>query len=238
MKIKMKLSICFASIIVIVLLSSPAKSSVVYSGKLNIEGPNFNIDINNDGQDDFITKWRMWAGGNGNSTNAFDAKMNLGIRFVNTELGGMHAGHGFPGTKAPLDYGTLIGFTPRQDLLWSYNSNDAMMWTKYDMWNTPSITYSGVWHNVSNKYIGFELTDNSNLYYGWLQIETDNLNNIILVDYAYEDVADTPIAAGAFSVPLPSTFFLLLSGVSTIIFRKMGSNLRLTLVANSGFKGA
>ena len=217
MKIKNQLSVCIALLIVSV--ASPAKSEIVYSGKLDLQGPNFNIDLNNDGKDDFVTKWRMWAGGNGYSTNGFDAEINFDVRFINTELGGIHAGHGYPGVKAPLNDGALIGSTAPQTLLWAYNSNDAMMWTTYDMWNTPSVTYSGLWHDVINKYIGFELSDNSNRYYGWIQLQTDNLNNITLVNYAYEDVANIPIAAGASSVPLPSTFFLLLSGASIIIFR-------------------
>lgn len=219
---KGKISIYFTFIML--LLSTSAESSIVYSGKINLAGPNFIIDINKDGHDDFITKWRIWAGGNGVSTSGFDAKIDFGIRFINSELGGIHAGHGYPGTKAPLDHGTLIDSTAPEELLWSYNSNDAMMWIKHDMWNTPSQTYSGVWNNIENKYVGFELSQNSSLYYGWIQLKTDNLNNIILVDYAYENAPNTQIVAGASPVPLPSTFVLLLGGSSAVIVRATKRN--------------
>jgi hypothetical protein len=58
MNILRKLLICIAAL-VILLDFSPAQARVIYSGILNIEVPNFNIDINNDGQIDFETEWNM-----------------------------------------------------------------------------------------------------------------------------------------------------------------------------------
>ena len=87
------------------------------------------------------------------------------------------------------------------------------------MWSEPSITYSGVWHDLKGKYLGFEMYVGSEPFYGWIQLDTDALNNVILVDYAYENVSGTPIAAGAGAVPLPSTFYLLFSGMMIILFR-------------------
>ncbi len=219
-----------------ILATSPANSAIVYSGKLDIEGTNFSIDINNDGSNDFVTKWRTWAVGNGFSQTGFDAEMNFDMRFINTELFPERV---HPGAKAPLDYGELIGPTPPQGLLWAFNSNDAMMWITHDMWNDPFITYSGVWHDVSDKYIGFEMSVGSDPFYGWIQLDTDASNNVILLDYAYEDVPGTSIRAGATPVPLPATFHLLFPGVLMVLFRtkrckweKWGQNLRLTLVVN------
>ncbi len=97
-----------------ILATSPANSAIVYSGKLDIEGTNFSIDINNDGSNDFVTKWRTWAVGNGFSQTGFDAEMNFDMRFINTELFPERV---HPGAKAPLDYGELIGPTPPQGLL-------------------------------------------------------------------------------------------------------------------------
>ena len=62
------------------LFVSPASSSIVYSGRLDIVGPDFSIDLNNDGSLDFVTGCRMWAGGNGYSTNGFDVELVFDIR--------------------------------------------------------------------------------------------------------------------------------------------------------------
>lgn len=182
-----------------------AKASVVYSGRLDIEGPDITIDINNDNQNDLSTYWYTMGWGNGYSAEGFEIGFNSGVQYLNTELGGLYAGEGLPGTKAPLEYGTLITSTPPEGLLWSCISNNYMMGTTYDMFSTPSTTYTGVWHNTRNKYIGFELfDDNSNSYYGWLRLETDNQNNVKLIDYAYESVPNTPIAAGVIPVFSPN----------------------------------
>ena len=186
---------------------SPAYSAIVYSGRLDVKGPDFSIDLNNDGSNDFVTEWGTWAEGNGYSLTGFDVKMNVGIRFLNSEL----TGHtGYPGTKAPLEYGELIGPTAPQGLLWAVNSNDAMMWTTVDDSKDPFITYSGVWHDLGKKYLAFELRVGSRLFYGWIQLDTDAFNNVTLVDWAYEDVSGTPIRAGVILTPVISPILPLL----------------------------
>ncbi len=42
---------------------SSVYSDIIYSGPLNIAGPNLNIDINNDGSNDFVAYWKTWAAG-------------------------------------------------------------------------------------------------------------------------------------------------------------------------------
>jgi len=194
------------------LAASPANSTIVYSGILDLNGPNFSIDINNDGSSDFVTSWRTWAAGNGFSQNGYDAEMNFNMRVINTELAGFS---GFPGAKAPLDYGELIGPNPPNGLLWSSNSNDSMLWTTVDMWNDPFVTHSGIWNNLNNKYLGFEMGIAPDSFYGWIQLDTDAFNNVTLIDYAYEGISSTPITAGATSAPVPepSTMLLLGSGL-------------------------
>ena len=202
------------------LFGSPADSAIVYSGRLDMAGPDFSVDLNNDGRIDFVTEWRIWAGGNSGSVNGFDAEFKFDIRFLNTELGGIHAGNEYPGTKAPLDYGELIGPVPPKELLWDHFSNDAMMWTTHDMSSDPATIYSGLWHDTDDKYLGFEISIDSNPHYGWIQLDTDVANNVALVDYAFENIPGEPIAAGVVSVPLPSTFYLLFSGVLIMICGK------------------
>lgn len=181
-----------------VLSSFPIHAAIIYSGELNTEGPNFSIDINADGTIDFLTEWRTWAAGNGFSISGFDSTLNFGIRFLNTELPGYPT---YPGSKAPLDFGILIGPTPPEGHLWNYSLNDAMLWCTWDITNDPQTTYEGAWHDVHNKYLGFELTVGSELFYGWMQISTDDAGNFVLVDYAYEDSPFTAINAGSIATP-------------------------------------
>jgi hypothetical protein len=183
-------------ILVAILAVSPAESAIVYSGKLNLEGPNLSIDIDNDGNPDIVTEWRLWAVGNGYSASGFDAHGDS-MLFLNTRLAGHES---FPGTKAPLDYGDIIGAMTPGELLWAYNSNDSMMWTVVDMWADPSVTYSGLWHDIDNKYLGFQMAVGYDYYYGWVQLDTDAFNHVVLVDYAYEDVPGIPIVAGALPI--------------------------------------
>lgn len=200
------------------LTAFPAMATMVYSGKLDLVGPDFNIDINKDGSSDFTTGWRTWAFGNGFSQSGYDAAMNFDIRFLNSELAGFG---GYPGAKAPLDYGQLIGPTPPTGLLWSFNSNDSMLWTTIDMWNDPSVVHGGIWNNQKNKYLGFELNSGLDSYYGWIRLNANALNEVTLVDYAYENVPGRAISAGIAPIPEPSSLYLLSAGFVMILFRTL-----------------
>lgn len=203
-------------------LSSPANSEIVYSGIINLNGPNFNIDFDKNGTIDFITKWHQLAFGyNGYAVSGFDVEFNRDVYFINNEQGGIFEGRGLPGAKSPLESGEIIGPVPPQKMLWSRDSNTEMLTTIYNMSHDLSHglikTYSGTWYNVSEKYLGFKMNIDSNLHYGWVRLSTDTSNKVKLVDYAYEDVPGAPIVTGAnsggassVSVPLPSVLHLLL----------------------------
>jgi len=201
-------------------IATTANSAIVYSGRLDLDASNLGVDLNNDGSVDITSNWRFWGGGNGYSTSGFDVETNFDIRFLNTELGGIHAGKGYPGSKAPLEYGELIGSTAPQNLLWSYNSNDAMLWTEYNMWNNPTLTYSGEWHNLSNRYLGFELNIDSIQYYGWVQYNTSAENEVVLIDFAFENSPGIPITSGITYVPIPASIYFLLSGLLMLMLKK------------------
>ena len=198
-----KTSLC-ATVLFATLTASHVCSEIIYSGLLNHNGPEFAIDINNDGTIDFVAEWRTWAFGDGSSETGYDAVINSAMQYLNT--GTLLAPDGFPGAKCPLNYGELIGPIPPQGLLWSTFSNDAMLWTTWNMSNEPFFVYSGEWHKAHDRYLGFEMRVGAEVFYGWIQLGVDAFNNVTLFGYAYENTPSTPIAAGA--VPGAGTLFV------------------------------
>ncbi len=87
------------------------------------------------------------------------------------------------------------------------------------MWSNPEDTYSGIWHNVTDKYLGFEISAGSEVEYGWIRFDTDACNNIVLVDYAFENTPNTPIIAGAIPTPEAPNIYLLLPTLTIIPLR-------------------
>nr|NJM03980.1 hypothetical protein [Desulfobacula sp.] len=208
------------------MLPTIVEASIVYSGKLNLTGPDFNLDLNGDGTVDFSSGWTMMISGNLYGLYAYTAAVG-NMEFINNKLGGI-AGSEMPGFIVPLDYGILIGPIVPKGLIWSFNSNDGMMWTSRDFYSTPMETYSGIWNDVKGKYLGFKLIDWTESFYGWIQFDTDSQNNITLIDYAYESNPNTAIQAGVSQVPIPSSLGALFSGLLII------SYMRLTIMKRNG----
>ena len=84
----------------------------------------------------------------------------------------------------------------------------------------------GYFNGDTSGYAGFDLVDNGENYYGWIQLE--NPAPFVagqVVDWAYESTPNTPIDAG--EVPEPSTWALLLAGTAWTcrrsIFRRASS---------------
>ncbi len=209
-----------------VLFYSITEASIVYSGKLNLTGPDFSLDINEDGVTDFESGWRWRGGGGYISFSSYDVVFNnsFSMRYLNDGFE-PSANSGMPGLKVPLDYGTLIGPSAPPELMWSFSSNDGMMWNKYDFYADPQDSYSGAWNNLQNKYLGFELNDGTGIYYGWIQFDTDKQNNITLIDYAYESVSNTAILAGASQVPVPSSFVFLFTGLFLLCYARLNKRM-------------
>ena len=189
-----------ATVLFATLTACPVCAEIIYSGLLNQNGPEFAIDINNDGSCDLVT----WTFSYGSSQTGYDAVMNSDMQYLNT--GSLLAPDGFPGAKCPLNYGETIGPSAPQGLLWSSFSNDAMMWTTWNISHEPFAVYSGEWHNAHDRYLGFEMRVDAEVFYGWIQLGVDAFNNVTLIGYAYENTPSTPITAGA--VPVMGTFFV------------------------------
>ena len=152
------------------------------------------------------------VGSDGTYYLSYDTESNLDIRFLNTRFYPQYPGSNQPGVKVPLESGVSIGPIAPDELLWSSASNNGMLTESRNSRDDPVI-YSGTWHDLDNRYLGFELTSVSETFYGWIQLETDSTNNIVLVDFAYENRPNTPIMSGATSIPLPPSLVLFSCGL-------------------------
>ena len=83
------------------------------------------------------------------------------------------------------------------------------------------IDEQGEWDNGRTAFAGFRFSNASGVHYGWVRVfVAETSNDITVFDYAYEDAADTAIAAGAGLVPEPATAALTLLGVCALAARR------------------
>jgi hypothetical protein len=76
-------------------------------------------------------------------------------------------------------------------------------------WNTNANNTAG--------FVGVRLNLNGNTHYGWIGLTyNDAFHNIVLRDFAYEDVPDTAILAGATAIPEASQVLILALGAAGV----------------------
>jgi PEP-CTERM motif len=81
----------------------------------------------------------------------------------------------------------------------------------------------GDWNPGDRGFLGLSLVVGGNTYFGWADVTLNNLDGtgigaFTLHSYAYENVADTSILAGA--VPEPGTIALLVAGAAGVLALK------------------
>ncbi|MBZ0111365.1 MAG: hypothetical protein K8J08_02785 [Thermoanaerobaculia bacterium] len=62
----------------------------------------------------------------------------------------------------------------------------------------------GNWPSGTSGYIGVRFDIAGETHYGWVHLQMTSNNSLVITDWAYEDVPDTPIAAGTVPVELMS----------------------------------
>jgi hypothetical protein len=201
----------------LIVCSLPATSvlhaNIIYSGSLNINGPDFSLDINTDGLTDFSARWNLMASGNGISSSSYKPDYNMNMQFLHDLF--LPPSTVYSGAVAPLFLGDEIGASTPEGLKWSNSGNEGMLWTKYDSSTSPAHTYSGIWNDVQNGYLGFALNINEQPHYGWIHLTVSDTNNLTLIDFAYNDAANQSILAG--SIPEPSHYPIIFGTVSLFL---------------------
>lgn len=137
--------------------------------------PDYAIDIDNDGTPEFILQNLV------DGATVFDIILNCqnsDADVVATDLGGSIYGIDVIGN------GTTIG--------------PASSFTGQPTPSSPFIrneTYL-LWQAQSFKFVGFKFSIAGNTHYGWIRLSVSAADIVVVVDYAYNDIPNTPIAAG------------------------------------------
>lgn len=173
-----------------------ADAIIVYNAvSINIPSTTFGVYLNvvsgafTTGSSSGLTTWDVnpWSS---TGLGLFNPASPAGGAYVNSTAGGS--------TALNLAFGTPIGPSPVSE----YGSGSSASGAAQAQWNL----------NSSNNLIGFRFVDatlGAGTFYGWMRISlgaTPGGQPRSIVEYAYENTAGTPIAAG---VPEPATMALL-----------------------------
>ena len=175
--------------------------SLGYPGTLD-----FNLDINGDGITDFILE----SGSSDINYATLIPQGNNAIVSMNSFAAAMTNGETIGSSLAPI-YQWSTGSTTVGYLVFLLGNS--------------GVTENGNFVGKTSGYIGFNLANNGNNYYGWMYISSPSGGGLDgdagtygeVVNWAYQSSPNTAILAGA--VPEPSTFALLaLGGMAGIGF--------------------
>jgi hypothetical protein len=147
----------------------------------------YNLDLNNDANNDFILTANVWCWGMGAEAEA-SARITPQVNnaFITTTLN----------TVKKLALGDTISSSQAwHDTTFQY----LKKWHLQPSVPNPIITDTGEWDTVVDGYIGLQLINAGQTYYGWVRMDvTVNVStaSITIKDYAYNSIPNQPILAG------------------------------------------
>jgi hypothetical protein len=175
-------------------LAQPAEAKIVYTPASVQFTRNLtvNLDLNQDGITDFRIRLNFSNFGNRASWDLLASANAAGNGIV---------GKSYAASALPV--GSAIG--PRKQFTGSAGSLAVGMARLYTFYRTIR-TNSGAWTNATARYLGLKFSIHGQTHYGWarLSVRTHGTNGQILAmltGYAYETVANTPLAAGKTTGP-------------------------------------
>jgi len=156
------------------------------------------VDINGDGQDDYLFTWGM----------------DFGMRCLGDNKAAGYFLTPWEGPQArALPASAVIG--PSMSPVAWIGNQDSPFGFGLSSWRDigdPEFMGIGEFAGVESAYVGLQLHINGNTHYGWIRLgaPVPILHGGWIYDYAYETRPGVPILAGA--VPEPSTWALLVGG--------------------------
>jgi hypothetical protein len=180
-------------------LAQPTEAKIVYT-PTNLQCP-CNIDLNNDGTNDF-------AIGNSSGAVRFDATfgtytargLNKGNRIWGVRHHPLNSNTRWVQRASALSSGVLI----HADRKLEKDHNVMFSWSIECTSQYCSYTgFGGYWMGAQNRYLGLRFIINDKVHYGWARlsvqyqkIQKGFLTNVTLSGYAYETITNKGIIAG------------------------------------------
>ncbi|MDX2002132.1 MAG: T9SS type A sorting domain-containing protein [Chitinophagales bacterium] len=178
------------------LMPNEAEAKIVYTDEcpdvnIQISGFAFGFFIDNDTVEDFklSVQQGMYAG-----------TYDYGLAAIFTPPGNAIAGDTYTtgGYSIPTPFALNAGDTIKSTL--TFNNSTGATAPQYLGFDLGGLVSVGNWISATDKYIGIKFQINGQTHYGWIRLDvqvTPTTPIIRIKDYAYEDVPNTPIVAGA-----------------------------------------
>jgi hypothetical protein len=173
----------------VVAFAQASDAEIIYTNvnkPVILNGAPLSLDVNNDGVVDFtLTNFSSLTGGLGFFFLAIaPAQSSNEILQVTSHK---------KAVAAALSAGHQIGAKS------SFRKNPPRLYMARDKFNTSTGSSYGPWLSVEYAYLGLKFVINGQTHYGWAQVkfsQTGGFRSATLSGYAYESIADQPIAAG------------------------------------------
>jgi hypothetical protein len=185
--------------------SSPTGSNIIYTdvnpdSATLLSTDSFNLNLNNDGVTDFEFN-KSLSSSECRSPEQPTFTFHIHLSVTPAKAGNAIMTNSSNLLALALDSSTPIG----PDSLWATTSEVLLEGGAIS--NCTSVMgHAGYWINISDKYIGLKFIKDNNTYYGWARltstysaISASSLiigGDLIIKDYAYNNVPNQPIVAG------------------------------------------
>jgi len=176
----------------LMLASMPSEAEVVYTPAYKTLGRGYNcaspaeldLDLNNDGQTDFILAIRFCRNYSGSRQSIYAGVYAFGAASSNQvmQTNQLEYQAALP-VGAPIGSGGKFANSRSMAICETASSRQAS---------------GGPWENVTNRYLGLKFQIDGETHYGWarLNVTSGCYYTLTLTGYAYDTVANRPIVAG------------------------------------------
>lgn len=172
---------------------------------INIDWESFDLDVNEDGVNDFRFLKRSLSFIDGYTwgdyfTNHFSAQYFGPAIFGNLVAGNLHVVFpSYGGFTVYFPYALAEGVLINQDSLEFQTAGVQRLAYRFRGENSSYWPHGGYWYTeVSDHYVGLYFKDTADCYhYGWVRLDVSDFGReLIIKDFAYETECDHPIVAG------------------------------------------